>query len=200
MGAAWVRCGGGARLDVLRQAARGLAALHARRICHRDIKSHNVVIALRSGGSGGGGSGDGSAWVAKIADLGSAAVLDGSGRVTGEVGTSGWSAPEVFSGGPYGAACDVFSCGVMVWEAAGAWGVPDNPLCGVTEEEYVLELAGGARPPVQARNCYGLSADAYGALLRRTWAQDPAARPTAAELERELAELVRGLRGAGRGG
>lgn len=81
----WQRGGKRIALDV----ARGLTALHAVRVIHRDLKSKNVLLTGVSPIS------------AKIADVGIAAIhTHGSLSATGDanVGTLDWSAPELLMG------------------------------------------------------------------------------------------------------
>lgn len=78
------------------EAAEGLAALHSAGVVHRDVKSHNVMVAKRQQGitestkfmPG---------WEAKLGDLGSATLIPPGthAALMEETGTSGWMAPEV---------------------------------------------------------------------------------------------------------
>ena len=85
--------------------AEGLSAAHQRGIVHRDVKSANVMV----------GAGD----VAKVVDFG-IAQRSGDTRITQTgvySGTPGFTAPEVFRGQPTDARSDVFSLGVVLYQA-----------------------------------------------------------------------------------
>jgi hypothetical protein len=140
------------------QVAGALGALHAAGAVHRDVKTANIFL-----------------------DPGGRPVLGDLGLVRGEehvplttqgvaVGTLGFMAPEVRRGEPATPASDIFSLGVVLWEAAG--GV--RPA--VTAHEVVF--GAGGRPP-------GLTA-ASESLVRRMLAADPVRRPEAAEVQRLL--------------
>ena len=87
--------------------ARGLIALHAVNVVHRDLKSKNVLLA--------------SNLEAKIGDVGIAAVHSGgyltasAGQVTG---TLAWSAPELLLALRCTDKVDIWSLGVVLWEIA----------------------------------------------------------------------------------
>ncbi|CDF40078.1 Serine/threonine protein kinase/endoribonuclease, ERN [Chondrus crispus] len=95
----------------LRQLLQGLADLHRLGVVHRDVKPQNVLIT-RSDGIGGD---------VKLADVGLALRLAANRssytavtNAGGGVGTTGWRAPEVLSGGRQTKAVDVFAAGCIV--------------------------------------------------------------------------------------
>eukprot|EP01062_Namystynia_karyoxenos_P014888 TRINITY_DN15391_c0_g2_i1.p2 TRINITY_DN15391_c0_g2~~TRINITY_DN15391_c0_g2_i1.p2 ORF type:complete len:390 (+),score=87.65 TRINITY_DN15391_c0_g2_i1:75-1244(+) len=90
----------------------GTAGLHARGVLHRDIKPENVLLV----------GGPRKAVVAKLADLGVAALLPPHGTVRGFAGTPQFAAPEVLNGAPegYGTPADIFSLGCVWHEVATA--------------------------------------------------------------------------------
>ena len=96
-----------------------------------DSQTHNIFLNRGYGG-----------YIAKIGDLGSAVKLEGAGPDAGpetgtrtgyateEVGTAGYTAPEVHSPGRYSFPADVFSFAVLAWETTCE--VPQtNPLAGL---------------------------------------------------------------------
>ncbi|WP_040338316.1 protein kinase domain-containing protein, partial [Candidatus Blastococcus massiliensis] len=91
-------------LDVLRQAADGLAAAHAAGVVHRDVKPGNLLVGR-----------DGRV---KLTDFGisrsaSSVALTGTGQV---IGTAHYLSPEQASGQPASPASDVYSLGAVAYE------------------------------------------------------------------------------------
>eukprot|EP00177_Eucheuma_denticulatum_P001814 GFKZ01003243.1.p1 GENE.GFKZ01003243.1~~GFKZ01003243.1.p1 ORF type:complete len:1233 (+),score=173.28 GFKZ01003243.1:43-3699(+) len=96
----------------LRQLLQGLADLHRVGVVHRDVKPQNVLIARPSTSH----RGD-----VKLADVGLALRLAANRssytavtNAGGGVGTTGWRAPEVLSGGRQTKAVDIFAAGCIV--------------------------------------------------------------------------------------
>ncbi|MDQ3367773.1 MAG: serine/threonine protein kinase, partial [Myxococcota bacterium] len=126
---AWL---GGARswravIDVMRDAARGLAAAHQAGLVHRDIKPDNILVGHDR---------------TRVVDFGLAGASDEPDQEGG--GTPSYMAPEVLAGAPATAASDQFSFGVALYEALHG----ERPHTGVTRAE--LQAAGlraaAARP------------------------------------------------------
>ncbi len=104
-------------VELLTGVADGLAVAHAAGILHRDIKPENILIS-QSG-------------YAKLADFGLAKLAEGSdsdltrtlteGRTRPGViiGTIPYMSPEQAAGKPVDARSDIFSFGVLLYEAAG---------------------------------------------------------------------------------
>jgi serine/threonine-protein kinase len=103
-------------LPIIRQIARGLAALHAANVVHRDLKPGNVLL-----------TGSDASPHARIADFGisrmSDALIDANAatapKLTGTnamLGTPLYMAPELAHGGAADAASDVFAFGIVAYE------------------------------------------------------------------------------------
>jgi serine/threonine protein kinase/tetratricopeptide (TPR) repeat protein len=95
-------------LAVLRQAALGIAAIHAAGIIHRDIKPNNIMV-----------DGSGSGLRLWITDFGLARAYetDSTALTVGAIaGTPGYIAPELFLGHPPSQASDLFALGVVLHE------------------------------------------------------------------------------------
>lgn len=88
-------------LSLLRQAAKGLAALHTRAIVHRDVKPENYLF--RAGGA------------LVLADFGLAARA-GSVSTRAAIGSPCYASPEQAEGGAPVAAWDIYSLGVVFFE------------------------------------------------------------------------------------
>src|ERR671914_2144185 len=165
--------------------ADALAAAHAAGIVHRDVKPDNVLLSKPSAAGP----------VVKLTDFGIAHTAAAPAITATHVltGTPAYFAPETARGEGTDARSDVYSLGAMLFAA-----VEGAPPFG-SEDGNVLELLakimrGGA--PVSERA--GPLAD----LLRRLTADDPAARPTAAQAHaalRRIAESRTLVGGAARG-
>ncbi|HWO09724.1 MAG TPA: serine/threonine-protein kinase [Polyangiaceae bacterium] len=102
------------------QIADALAAAWARGFVHRDLKPENVLVEPRDGG----------AFLARVIDFGVAKLFDqlagaggapsGGPALTKEgtiIGTPGYMAPEQALGRPATHTADLYSLGVILWEA-----------------------------------------------------------------------------------
>merc|ERR1719193_347394 len=89
------------------QMMKGLRACHDVGVCHRDIKPQNLLLDGR--------------YQLKITDFGLSYItkekknLDDQLIKTAYVGTRGYQAPELLKGEKYTKACDIFSCGVVLF-------------------------------------------------------------------------------------
>ncbi|QFQ94972.1 protein kinase [Streptomyces phaeolivaceus] len=149
-----------------RQVLAGLAAAHEAGIQHRDVKPANVL--LRPDGR------------PVLTDFGIAAIRETTGlTATGSViGTPDFMAPERISGHEGGAASDLWSLAMMLYTAVEG----HHPLRrGNTLATLAAVLNDDVAPPVRA--------GALGDVLMSVLVRDPAARPSAAVLDRRLAEI-----------
>ncbi|MEU5025183.1 serine/threonine-protein kinase [Streptomyces milbemycinicus] len=142
------------------QIAAALAALHAKRIVHCDVKPGNIVITHDR--------------VAKLADFGAAYRADGSETITpnGPISlTPAYAAPEAFRAAPERAS-DVFSLGATLH-----WLVTGTPPLRGPGRAVRLEAIGPQVGPL-------------GGVLTAMLQHDPRARPTAVESLNALAGIV----------
>ena len=156
----------------LRDVARGLVALHARGLVHRDVKPANVLVD-ESG-------------TARLADLGLVRSADEHTRLTRTgslLGTPQFMPPEALRGGEWGPAGDVYSLGQTLFcLLAGRPAVPGTTLVDVFSaaiDGRLDSLAGVTGVPAP-----------LAALYERTRLLDPARRPDAAEVAAELDALL----------
>jgi serine/threonine-protein kinase len=96
-----VRRSGARALQVIRDAAAGLAHAHEHRVMHRDVKPENILIFADRR--------------AAIADFGVSAFAQGATRTATEAGTLSYMAPEQVYGRPK-LSSDVFSLGLIAYE------------------------------------------------------------------------------------
>ena len=156
-------------LDVIAQAADGLAAAHKAGVVHRDIKPGNILISDEGH--------------VKVTDFGIAHAA-GQAPVTGPglvMGTTQYMAPERIAGVPGTAASDLYALGIVLHECL--TGVPphDGTAAEVMAAHLYLPL-----PPLPA----GVPPEIEDLVARLT-AKDPAKRIGGA---RELADLAARLR------
>ncbi len=102
-------------LDLVGQAARGLAAAHAQRMVHRDIKPDNLLLNRSSELTQGGEQ-----YALKISDFGLARLAEAVGQTTTGVpmGTLAYMSPEQCQSKPLDGRSDLYSLGVVLYEVA----------------------------------------------------------------------------------
>jgi serine/threonine-protein kinase len=137
---------------------RGLAAAHARRLVHRDVKPQNVLIDA-----------DGRA---KVTDFGIARSLEAHGLTkTGRVlGTTDYVAPEQAMGQSVDARCDIYSLGVLLYEMLDG----EVPFQADTQVGVAMKHVNEQMPDVQQRRPEISSA--LAAVIERATAKDPKKR------------------------
>lgn len=150
------------------QLAGGLAAVHAHRILHRDVKPANVLV-----------TDDG---FAKLADFGISRPLHGDETVTATgalTGTPGYLAPEVAKGGRFTEAADVWSLGATLYYA-----LEGTTPFGDDNAHALLwkTVSEDVRPPTRAGG--------VGPVMLRMLARKPGDRPRLHDVRQELATLA----------
>jgi len=145
-----------------RQLLEGLQLAHKMGVVHRDLKPENVMIVETAGGGE----------ELKIMDFGLAKVLDGATGLSESLtqagavmGTFGYIAPEVFTGGAIDERVDIFAIGVMLVETL----VGERPFLGQTSHEVLTAVLNSE---------YHLPGDsveirALDAVVQRCLAKDP---------------------------
>ncbi|HWT15045.1 MAG TPA: serine/threonine-protein kinase [Patescibacteria group bacterium] len=125
------------RIDLLRDACRAVAHAHAKGVLHCDLKPSNLLVAEIDGRPG-----------IKLIDFGIARSLgDGHHDVAG---TPGYMSPEQCETGALDTRSDVFSLGVLLFEAATdrryrAWAADELVALAEAREHIAREAA---KPPI----------------------------------------------------
>jgi len=115
------------RLDLFEQALAGVAAAHQAGVVHRDLKPENILVRQDGG--------------VRVADFGLARTDESKLTATGAfLGTPAYMAPEQVTGGKAGPASDVWSLGMILYEAIyeEAWSATF-----VTPQELLANIGGG---------------------------------------------------------
>lgn len=143
--------------------ADALAHVHAHGVVHRDVKPSNILLDTEQ--------------VPFLADFGISRLIDATRRTaTGVIaGTPAFMAPEQVRGRPVGPPTDIYALGLVLLEAATA----QREYPGDVLESAIARLH---RDPVVPS---GLP-EPYRRLLAEMTAQEPASRPTAADVAARL--------------
>ena len=161
---------------VAAQIAAVLAGVHQVDIVHRDIKPANVMVI--DGG------------LVKVLDFG-IAILHGAGalprltQVDKTVGTPAYMSPEQWAGQLVTPASDIYSLGCLLHELL----TGDVPFHGSTRVPLRVAHQSAHAPAVQSRRAEAAMLDS---LVTAMLAKDPAARPPAEAVYRELLPLAMG--------
>jgi tRNA A-37 threonylcarbamoyl transferase component Bud32 len=138
---------------ILEQTAQGMAYLHKRNILHRDLKPANLLCD--------------EAFNIKICDFGVSKLKDN--KMTGEIGSPSYMAPELMMQGNYGEEVDIYSYGISIWEVLTREEVYPQYKTAMTVMAAVVR---GERPPIP-HDCPPI----YSSLMTACWSSNPADRP-----------------------
>lgn len=150
-----------------------LAYVHSQGIVHRDVKPANILLDAAAGGA--------LPFRPKLTDFGIARLLDAT-RVTSvgmTVGTANYLSPEQATGRPTEGASDIYSLGLVLIEClTGQIVYPGTGIeAAVSRLHRQPELPSSLDPR-------------WIALLTAMTAQEPAQRPTAAEVAEETSTIA----------
>jgi serine/threonine protein kinase len=171
------------RVDILVQAAHGLAYAHARGVIHRDIKPANIRLTAEG--------------IVRIMDFGIAKLSNVASHLTRTgmtLGTAAYLPPEQIRGTAVDHRADVFSFGVTAYELL----TYHRPFAGKTISALFWELL--QREPEPPSHHWPLCPPALEAIVLRCLAKDPNQRYSGFDeliphLEAVLADLERPGRG-----
>lgn len=163
-------------VDILLQISRALGAAHAAGLVHRDLSPRNIMVVVR----------DGRPFV-KILDFGIAKGVQGRGGEGTDLRFANppYSAPEHLAGGDIDARADLYSLGVVAYEAL----TQRLPAAGDTTRQLADATVSGRLEPLQPPKG---TPPRLGRLIRELLAKDPDRRPqSAGEVAERLEELQR---------
>jgi serine/threonine-protein kinase len=169
-------------IDLAQQALRALAEAHEKGLVHRDLKPDNLFLTPRANGD-----------LLKVLDFGVATMsddlpTDGTATV---FGTPRYMSPEQALGRPADARSDLYSLGVILYQCLA--GRP--PFAGDDAIEVMAHHVAAAPPPL-SEVAEGIP-PAIGAIIMRTLAKAPSARPVSAvALSEELTQALHAERAA----
>ncbi|MEN9992709.1 MAG: hypothetical protein RLY83_279 [Actinomycetota bacterium] len=89
-------------VELMKAVLEGLDAAHRADIIHRDIKPENILLSNEGR--------------IKLSDFGLARTVDNRTEAKDVLGTVGYMAPELVTGGGATKATDVYACGIMLYE------------------------------------------------------------------------------------
>jgi serine/threonine protein kinase len=168
-----------AALEITRQVAAGLAAVHKQKLVHRDIKPSNIMVNFEEEGT----------VAAKIIDLGLAKAVNQPGSQTtistfGHfAGTPEYASPEQFGGIAVDIRSDLYSVGVLLWEMLTA----NAPFSG-SPTELMHQHQHAALPLEQLEG----ASPCMVSIIRKLLNKDPGQRfQTPAELLKALSATTR---------
>jgi CheY-like chemotaxis protein/predicted Ser/Thr protein kinase len=157
-------------VPILRQIARGCSAIHELGIVHRDLKSQNVIVDEHG--------------AVAIVDFGLARWNLGGGFTLDSIilGTPQYMSPEQASGRPVDARTDIYSIGIIAFEAL----TGQLPFSGDSPIAVAMKQINDAVPDFLSK--FPDVSAGLRAVIMKALRKDPAKRyATAADLEAELA-------------
>lgn len=169
-------------LSFTRDMATGMQHLHGwdPPVFHRDMKSLNLLVSHD--------------WEVKVCDFGLSRFNTESNQMrtmTKMCGTYAYLAPEMFKGTAFTDKCDVWSCGIVLWEVGNrivkqAYEAPFHELNLKMDFQILYQVAKkGARPTFSPRTPVK-----WRELVELCLSTEPSDRPTAAQLVARLNALI----------
>ncbi|XP_043350081.1 tyrosine-protein kinase Fes/Fps isoform X2 [Dermochelys coriacea] len=157
-------------LKMTANAAAGMEYLESKHCIHRDLAARNCLVTEKNS--------------LKISDFGmSREEEDGVYASTGGMKQIPvkWTAPEALNYGRYSSESDVWSFGILLWEAFSLGAIPYSNLSNNQTREAIEQ---GVRldPPEQCPE------DVYR-LMQRCWEYDPRKRPSFSTIHQELVSI-----------
>jgi hypothetical protein len=156
------KCESQQMIDFAYDIARGMEYLHRNSIIHRDLKSFNILLDENLN--------------VKIADFGIARVKTNTSTMT-TTGTIAWTAPEILRHEAYNEKSDVYSYAIVLWEIVTEGDIPFEDEFQSPMEAGIAVATGQIRPSLPSHTDSN-----WVSLLEKCWKEDPASRPSFAEI------------------
>lgn len=153
---------------------KGMTYLHSMGIIHRDLKPGNLLMGAVASPSG-------PQLVVKVADFGLARVQDTARTMTGGIGTSQYTAPEVLRSERYDTKADVFSFGVILWEIHAR----KIPYSEMNQMQIAVAVATQDHRPPPPKHCPA----PFWQLMQHCWSTKPPNRPSFPEVLSQLEDM-----------
>jgi hypothetical protein len=112
-------------------------------------------------------------------------VIDCTSTMTGNIGTVGWIAPEIFQSKRYTEKCDVYSFGIILYELM-AQLLPFKDIASFKIPQMVVK---GDRPLIPAV-ALAITPKEYVDLMKLCWHDNPQKRPTFSSILARLQSMV----------
>ncbi|XVE55620.1 hypothetical protein DITRI_Ditri03aG0173400 [Diplodiscus trichospermus] len=160
------------RLRMALDVAKGINYLHCLNppIVHWDLKSPNLLVDKN--------------WTVKVCDFGLSRFKPNTFLSSKSVaGTPEWMAPEFLRGEPSNEKSDVYSFGVILWELV----TMQQPWSGLSPAQVVGAVAFQNRRLAIPPN----TSPKLASLMESCWADDPAQRPSFANMVEALKKLLK---------
>jgi serine/threonine-protein kinase len=161
-------------VQIITQTCRGLQAAHDHGLVHRDLKPSNLFVISDDS--------------VKIIDFGVAHVVDSRSQTVGMKGTLLYMAPEQFQNKPVTPQSDIFSLGVVCYEAL----TRRLPFRGGTQDQVIQAVQTHIPPPASDINpavSQAISRAVHKAMAKQPWNRYDSAREFGETLQKALHNL-----------
>ncbi len=163
------------RWSIALQMTKGINYLHKMSIIHQDIKSLNILMDKTIHG-----------YLVKVSDFGLAKMEEEIQRETKQmkrkktiIGTSRWTAPELFNSNPPSMTSDIYSLGIIFWELA----TGSIPYEGWNDEDIIRNIMKGFRQDIPLN-----VPERFELIISNAWNQQADKRPSCQQLIEDIKE------------
>eukprot|EP01103_Thecamoeba_quadrilineata_P014646 TRINITY_DN4406_c0_g1_i2.p1 TRINITY_DN4406_c0_g1~~TRINITY_DN4406_c0_g1_i2.p1 ORF type:complete len:519 (+),score=114.87 TRINITY_DN4406_c0_g1_i2:60-1616(+) len=160
------------RMCMVKDAAQGVSWLHGSNIIHRDLKTSNLLYDKTRR--------------VKVCDFGFSQLYIRGKNLVDEEGAKGtplYMAPEVMLGDEFNEKADVYSFGIVLWEAL----TRQEPFTNHSDfDSFVEAVAINHERPILPDDCL----QSLRKLISRCWAPNPTIRPSFPEIVEALEKII----------